>query len=78
MSSDGIKWTEITSACTSQFSPRFNFQIINVHDIKLYLVGGINSNLEMLNDVWKSTDGLNWTLVTPGAEFSPRIHFTLN
>lgn len=31
----------------------------------IYLVGGMSPDLELLNDVWKSTDGINWVELTP-------------
>jgi len=76
-SKDGKVWNDVTELSISPYSPRRNFKIVNVHDILLYLVGGINDKLEVLNDVWKSKDGLNWELVTSKPEFSPRLYFTL-
>jgi len=38
----------------------------------LYVMGGINSSGTALNDVWKSADGINWTLVTSSAPWSAR------
>lgn len=40
------------------------------------MVGGIFK--QVLNDVWKSTDGLNWKLVTINTGFEARAWFTLN
>lgn len=77
-STDGINWTDVTPLCKSTFSSRFNFKIVNLFDLKLILVGGTNANLEVLNDVWKSNDGINWTLITKNANFSPRTDFTFN
>lgn len=38
----------------------------------IYLVGGMSPDLELLNDVWVSTDGINWEELTPMAEFPSR------
>jgi len=78
-SDDGLNWNEITGVNINKFSPRCNFKIIHLlHDDSLILVGGMNEDHEELNDVWKSSDGINWYLLTPNAEFKPRSYFTLN
>ncbi|TQV74553.1 hypothetical protein FKG94_16205, partial [Exilibacterium tricleocarpae] len=70
-SRDGVTWVqEETSA---GFGPRFNHQVV-VFDDKLWLVGGaVRSGLGgRLNDVWSSSNGVDWTQVTPNAAFSAR------
>jgi hypothetical protein len=70
---DGNNWSELSTY--AQFSPRlttgteFNGQ--------MWIVGGEGSstsgNKSVKNDVWRSSDGLNWSHVTPvGTIFSPR------
>lgn len=39
---------------------------------KLFLMGGKAVDGVFMNDVWSSTDGVNWTLETDGAAWSPR------
>jgi hypothetical protein len=49
-----------------------------VFEDKLWLLGGADQvasdfkTMHMLNDVWSSEDGLNWTQVTAAAPWSPR------
>ena len=46
-----------------------------VYNDEMYIAGGLGANasgnISPLGDVWKSTDGLNWTLVSANA-FTPR------
>lgn len=35
-------------------------------------MGGVTNGSVLLNDVWNSTDGVNWNEVTGAAEFTPR------
>lgn len=45
-------------------------------DSKFWVIAGSGNGRK--NDVWNSTDGINWTLVTANAEFSPRtLHTSL-
>lgn len=76
-SKDGITWNDATAFSLHPFTPRRHFKIVNVHDMYLYLVGGVNESSEVLNDVWKSKDGLNWEIINKNTEFSPRLFFTL-
>lgn len=64
--SDGETWDVATGAFTARaFAP-----MINVGN-KLYLIGG-NDLTARLNDVWTSTDGLNFTQVDEEAGFFAR------
>lgn len=38
----------------------------------LWLIGGYNNGSGYLNDVWDSSDGMNWNPATASAAFSPR------
>lgn len=68
---DGVTWTLATST-----SPRWEGReghTLNVHDGKLWLVGGVNFvKRTTYNDVWSSEDGINWKQVTANAPWSPR------
>jgi hypothetical protein len=50
-----------------------------VADDKIWLAGGMTgpSDEDMVNDVWCTSDGANWTQVTAGAPFEGRSDFTL-
>jgi hypothetical protein len=43
-----------------------------VFDDKIWIIGGWNIE-RMYNDVWSSTDGINWVCVTDHAPWSERI-----
>ena len=46
-------------------------------DDKFWIIAGI-SNSNRTNDIWNSTDGVNWTLVNANADFSARaLHTSL-
>ena len=77
-STDGVTWEETTSA--APWSPRAGGAVV-VRDGELYLLGGEkgfvcspqpNCVPPYFNDVWKTSDGVNWVQVTPAAPWSPR------
>lgn len=71
-SEDGRNWTLVTSA--APFGPRYKPYVV-VHDNRLWLMGGVDvlsGSYRAYNDVWNTTDGLNWTRVTAKAPWTPR------
>lgn len=64
----GEVWTQ--AASSSVFTARY-FQSGVVFNDAMWIIGGNNGH-EFLNDVWSSTDGINWKLVTGDAVFNPR------
>ena len=76
---DGRSWTLATA--TAAFGDRVDHQVVSWRG-SLWLVGGnssLNQNIyeprqkhRYNNDVWRSADGVNWTLVTRSALFLPR------
>ena len=73
-SSNGINWKQQTASAA--FSARSNHQVVNFNDgngDKLWLIGGDDG--EVRNDVWSSSDGVNWEQQTANAAFSARNHF---
>ena len=71
-SSDGIAWVQDTPR--AQFKPRFEFSGV-VFNNKMWVIGGKYENdpRNRLNDVWSSSDGINWTQATEHAAFSERF-----
>jgi hypothetical protein len=49
-----------------------------VYENKLWVGGGISGDLYYFNDVWNSSDGINWTEVTSNAHFLKEIFTHLN
>jgi hypothetical protein len=75
-STDGANWTQATA--NAPWGQR-HLEVTTVHDGKLWVMGGqtfpqlVKGIPEAFyNDVWNSTDGANWTLVTAHAAWSPR------
>ena len=67
--SDGLTWTMETS---NAFSGRGGHKAV-VFNGTMYVIGGENIASTRLNEIWASTDGSTWTLVTTsGTIFSPR------
>jgi hypothetical protein len=73
-SADGKEWKQVVSK--AEWSPRRWHGVIVFKD-KLWILGGASSSgrrdqtpTEFLNDVWSSTDGVNWTLVAANAPWS--------
>jgi len=49
-----------------------------VHEGKMWIVGGDANQRHYQNDVWNSTDGARWTLVTDEVPWAPRVlHCTI-
>jgi hypothetical protein len=74
-SPDGIHWTQMTA--NAAFQARDSHSVVafnNGNGLMLFLIGG-SSNGSILNDVWDSSDGINWTQVTFNAVFYPREDF---
>lgn len=74
-STDGKDWKLETA--DAGWSPRAYQQAVVLND-KIYVLGGGNyvPEYSAKNDVWSSTDGVNWTQETGAAPWSPRIWFS--
>lgn len=74
-SSDGKAWTSATPAAS--WSPRAYHQAVVLGE-KIYVMGGGNyvPGYEARNDVWSSSDGVSWQLVTDHAPWHPRLWFS--
>jgi hypothetical protein len=72
-STDGATWTEIkpNTFLDGTFDPNADWEGRHtggyvVYDNKMWLVGGDANQGHYQNDVWNSTDGVNWTYVNQG------------
>jgi hypothetical protein len=81
-SSDGITWNLVTDV--PPWGKRYKPYVLTF-DNKIWLMGGMDyadstsaTFHDGLNDVWSTTDGINWTRVTEQASWAPRglIHGT--
>ena len=74
-SSDGKTWNLATA--NAGWSPRAYHQAAVLNG-KIYVFGGGNYVPEYFafNDVWSSEDGINWTQVSSGTPWHPRIWFS--
>jgi hypothetical protein len=74
-SADGKEWKQETAS--APWSPRAYHQAV-VHDGKIWVFGGGNyvPKYHALNDVWCSSDGVQWEQVTKEAAWSPRLWFS--
>jgi len=72
-SSNGVTWVLKTS--NTPFSSRMHFGAA-VFNGKMWVIGGLSYGFPnsgpLMNDVWSSTDGVNWTQETANAAFSAR------
>ncbi|MGB5808976.1 MAG: hypothetical protein WBG86_00525, partial [Polyangiales bacterium] len=77
-SADGATWEQLTD--DAPWDPRAGAVVV-VKDDAMVLLGGEDGflcepqpdcELPYFNDVWRSTDGIDWTLVTDAADWSPR------
>jgi len=74
-SSDGQNWTLATEH--AGWSPRAFHQAVVFKD-KIYVFGGGNYMPSYIgyNDVWCSSDGVNWEQLTPSAPWHDRVWFS--
>lgn len=73
-SENGKNWISVTS---NLFDERKG-HTLTVFDNKMWLIGGVNDSGRFLNDVWYSTDGIDWTLATDTPEYlSTAYHATV-
>lgn len=75
-STDGQTWQLITES--APWSPRLAGAIVEFKG-KIFLMGGTEDYYfgdarSLKNDVWSSTDGKDWSLVTSSAGWSPRAY----
>ena len=72
-STDGTRWTRVVA--NADFSGRKEHQVVS-HGGHLILSGGeeeLSGTVRVRkNDVWRSADGVSWTLVVANAQFSAR------
>jgi hypothetical protein len=61
VSENGKDWTEINQ--DTPFSMRTHFEAFTLNN-ELFIAGGYTTHGEKLNDLWRSTDGVNWSSVT--------------
>jgi len=72
-SNDGANWSLATG--NAAFPARLWHASV-VFDEKIWVMGGITLDEEggiLLNDVWSSPDGVNWTQATANASWEPRL-----
>lgn len=71
-SSDGEIWTEDTN---NAFPARVSHKTVVFNDA-LYVIGGEggSSNIR-LNEIWTSTDGVNWSIISNNASIFPEINW---
>lgn len=81
-SSDGVAWdADVPANDADRWSKRERIEAV-VFNGMLWVVGGnpypsfgnTNAPSAAYNDIWNTTDGINWTQVTPAATFIPRTH----
>jgi N-acetylneuraminic acid mutarotase len=73
--SNGIDWELVTSC--AKFSKRRGHALVNYKN-NLWLIGGYCFEYldKFYSDVWKSSDGIDWTMVTGNANFQQRADFS--
>ena len=73
---DGINWTEeVPNDSPTSFQPRANHTTI-VFQNKIWIIGGGGLSNTFYNDVWSSSDGINWVQETGNTGFPGRFAHT--
>lgn len=73
-STDGITWTQATDS--ADWECREGYSAV-VFENKMWILGGYrenNKNNIFYNDVWFSTDGINWSMASESSEWSARFY----
>jgi len=69
---DGIDWVEATpTGVGAPWSGRWDFALAAYKD-KFYLIAGMDLTGKLYNDVWSSSDGINWMLETDSPPWQSR------
>jgi hypothetical protein len=68
---NGREWVRLPDAA---FSPRAFFGCVSLND-SIYVFGGNVASELAVNDVWRSSDGISWEMVSSNASWSPRGMF---
>src|SRR5665213_3179695 len=75
-STDGLNWNQ--ASVNTPFGPRWG-QVSLVFNAgqgdELWMIGGTDGKT-FFNDVWQSTDGVTWSLVTAKAPFTGRVRMS--
>jgi len=75
-STDGLTWSEeVSNNSNTSFTPRASHTTVVFQD-KIWVIGGSGVN-SLLNDVWSSPDGVNWSMETPDAGFTRFSHTSI-
>jgi len=69
-SSNGTDWETVTG--NAAFGEIRGHSMVN-YDGKMWVIGGHNYSTGFSNEVWYSTDGVDWIAATRNAEFSGRL-----
>lgn len=74
-SDNGKNWVSVTS---DKFSEREG-HTLTVYDDKMWLIGGVDDSGTSLGEIYFSTDGINWTMVTALSPtlLTPAFHSTV-
>ncbi|MCE5300651.1 MAG: hypothetical protein LLG37_07255 [Spirochaetia bacterium] len=70
-SKDGVKWMQSKPDSPDKIFPGRRSHASSVYSDRLWISGGAVQDRE-LNDVWYSSNGVDWKSATPSAAFSPR------
>jgi len=68
---EGNSWTLVVGH--SPWTGRYQHAAVSTTQNEVFIIGGLNVNLERCNDVWRSKDdGVTWDEVTPSAPWTAR------
>ena len=74
-SADGVDWVQETAS--ADFNPRRLLKLVTYKD-KLYALGGFETNFDTTDssdDIWSSTNGVDWVQETDAAPYGKRFGF---
>jgi hypothetical protein len=74
-SDNGGDWEIVSGLNITPWSGRYGHTSV-VFDNKIWVIGGYDGSWPYKNDVWYSSDGINWTLATDTAFWSGRYGHT--
>jgi len=74
-SPNGVDWTNRGNADWSE--RREHQSVMSIAKDEIAIVGGYDNADDVINDVWSTTDGINWTEITQLNEYTARSDFGL-
>ena len=72
-SNNATAWTEVSPEDEDPMWSKRSSHVMLEHNGALLVLGGYGDDGSVLNDVWRTSDGMTWSCITEAADWSPRL-----